>query len=56
MTGYHGPDGYEHKPLDDRDERDEHGRPVERIDEELSEMCGHSDNYDPLGGTKAGDY
>lgn len=49
MTGYHGPDGYEHRPMDDRDERDEHGRVLETVDEEFSKQCAHNDDYDPLG-------
>lgn len=52
MTGYHGPDGYKHKPLDDRDGRED-GRGV---DEEISMMTAAQDEYDPLGGVEAGDY
>lgn len=48
MTGYHGPDGYVNGPLDDRDARDEHGRVVETVDEEMSKMAAHNDEHDPL--------
>lgn len=44
MNGYDSADGYVEAPLDDRDAED----PAFEVDPDLSEMCAHGREHDPL--------